>query len=193
MACNKSSGGSRKLSQDNYFAHHVGRSELWMAKRCSYQCSPEVGPIGLYGVCDGHGPFGHLVSFRLVTWPRLILPESAKDQWDSWRMTSHEQVNIDRLKFCWRDVISNALKKLKPSLNWGDPVPVFSIFLDNLQCWICWPSLVGRTFPLSQWYIPLLSRRGAVTAAVYHNQSPLGTGPAWRIGGYWRLPWDEQP
>eukprot|EP00913_Durusdinium_trenchii_P032514 g30440.t1 len=32
---------------DNYFAHHVG-------------------PIGLYGVCDGHGPFGHLVSFRLV-------------------------------------------------------------------------------------------------------------------------------
>ena len=34
-------------NQDNYFAHHVG-------------------PIGLYGVCDGHGPFGHLVSFRLV-------------------------------------------------------------------------------------------------------------------------------
>ena len=74
-------------------------SQLWMAKRCSYQCSTEVGPIGLYGVCDGHGPFGHLVSFRLVTWPRLILPESAKDQWDSWRMTSYEQVNIDRLKF----------------------------------------------------------------------------------------------
>ena len=37
------------LAQDNYFAHHVG-------------------PIGLYGVCDGHGPFGHLVSFRLVSW-----------------------------------------------------------------------------------------------------------------------------
>lgn len=29
--------------------------------------SSQVGPIGLYGVCDGHGPFGHLVSFRLVT------------------------------------------------------------------------------------------------------------------------------
>ena len=27
MACNKSPGGSQKLSQDNYFAHHVGRSE----------------------------------------------------------------------------------------------------------------------------------------------------------------------
>lgn len=41
-------------NQDNYFAHHVG-------------------PIGLYGVCDGHGPFGHLVSFRLVqSLPRCI-------------------------------------------------------------------------------------------------------------------------
>jgi cAMP-dependent protein kinase regulator len=34
-------------NQDNYFIHHIG-------------------PISLYGVCDGHGPFGHLVSFRLV-------------------------------------------------------------------------------------------------------------------------------
>ncbi|CAJ1452211.1 unnamed protein product [Effrenium voratum] len=34
-------------NQDNYFALHVGS-------------------VGLYGVCDGHGPFGHLVSFRLV-------------------------------------------------------------------------------------------------------------------------------
>merc|ERR1712087_915888 len=34
-------------NQDNYFILHMGA-------------------IGIYGVCDGHGPFGHLVSFRLV-------------------------------------------------------------------------------------------------------------------------------
>jgi len=34
-------------NQDNFFIHHIG-------------------PISMYGVCDGHGPFGHLVSFRLV-------------------------------------------------------------------------------------------------------------------------------
>lgn len=34
-------------NQDNFFIHHIG-------------------PISLYGVADGHGPFGHLVSFRLV-------------------------------------------------------------------------------------------------------------------------------
>lgn len=34
-------------NQDNFFVHHVGA-------------------ITMYGVCDGHGPFGHLVSFRLV-------------------------------------------------------------------------------------------------------------------------------
>lgn len=34
-------------NQDNYFIHHVGH-------------------ISMYGVADGHGPFGHLVSFRLV-------------------------------------------------------------------------------------------------------------------------------
>jgi len=34
-------------NQDNYFILHVG-------------------PVQVYGVADGHGPFGHLVSFRLV-------------------------------------------------------------------------------------------------------------------------------
>jgi len=34
-------------NQDNFFIHHIG-------------------PISMYGVADGHGPFGHLVSFRLV-------------------------------------------------------------------------------------------------------------------------------
>jgi len=34
-------------NQDNYFIKHLG-------------------PVTMYGVCDGHGPFGHLVSLRLV-------------------------------------------------------------------------------------------------------------------------------
>ena len=52
-------------------------NQAWqIAKMCSHiHAARKVGPIGLYGVCDGHGPFGHLVSFRLVTWPTLILPK----------------------------------------------------------------------------------------------------------------------
>ncbi|CAK0902280.1 unnamed protein product [Prorocentrum cordatum] len=34
-------------NQDNFFIVHTGN-------------------VGIFGVCDGHGPFGHLVSFRLV-------------------------------------------------------------------------------------------------------------------------------
>jgi len=34
-------------NQDNYFVHHIAH-------------------VTMYGICDGHGPFGHLVSFRLV-------------------------------------------------------------------------------------------------------------------------------
>lgn len=42
-------------NQDNFFIHHVGH-------------------VSLYGVADGHGPFGHLVSFRLVqTLPYFIV------------------------------------------------------------------------------------------------------------------------
>ncbi|CAE7239206.1 PRKAR2A, partial [Symbiodinium natans] len=53
-------------NQDNYFALHVGS-------------------IGLYGVCDGHGPFGHLVSFRLVqTLPHyLTTSKSWGEDWDT--------------------------------------------------------------------------------------------------------------
>lgn len=41
-------------NQDNFFVHHIGA-------------------VAMYGVCDGHGPFGHLVSFRLVqTLPYFI-------------------------------------------------------------------------------------------------------------------------
>jgi len=50
-------------NQDNYFVLHIGR-------------------LGIYGVCDGHGPFGHLVSFRLVqTLPHFLTanPNFGKD------------------------------------------------------------------------------------------------------------------
>merc|ERR1719356_1134996 len=45
-------------NQDNYFIHHFG-------------------DISFYGVCDGHGPFGHLVSFRLVQTLPYFLVKSA--------------------------------------------------------------------------------------------------------------------
>jgi serine/threonine protein phosphatase PrpC len=42
-------------NQDNYFIHHIGN-------------------VSMYGVADGHGPFGHLVSFRLVqTLPHFLV------------------------------------------------------------------------------------------------------------------------
>merc|ERR1719456_448209 len=45
-------------NQDNFFIHHIG-------------------PVSMYGVCDGHGPFGHLVSFRLVqTLPYYLVNNS---------------------------------------------------------------------------------------------------------------------
>merc|ERR1719476_134326 len=50
-------------NQDNYFVLHAGA-------------------VSIYGVCDGHGPFGHLVSFRLVqTLPHLVSssPHFGKD------------------------------------------------------------------------------------------------------------------
>eukprot|EP00931_Biecheleriopsis_adriatica_P057523 TRINITY_DN34132_c0_g1_i1.p1 TRINITY_DN34132_c0_g1~~TRINITY_DN34132_c0_g1_i1.p1 ORF type:complete len:918 (+),score=218.73 TRINITY_DN34132_c0_g1_i1:34-2754(+) len=79
-------------NQDNYFALHVG------------------GGIGLYGVCDGHGPFGHLVSFRLVqSLPHLLTtsPHWGKDwekclkegflaaQQDMLALASAEGINLE--------------------------------------------------------------------------------------------------
>jgi cAMP-dependent protein kinase regulator len=49
MLCQKGqkSASDPTPNQDNFFIRHVGS-------------------VSMYGVCDGHGPFGHLVSFRLV-------------------------------------------------------------------------------------------------------------------------------
>lgn len=70
-------------NQDNYFVLHQGGVEI-------------------YGVCDGHGPFGHLVSFRLVqSLPHLITksPHFGKD----WKLVLKEaflQAQKELLAFC---------------------------------------------------------------------------------------------
>eukprot|EP00930_Biecheleria_cincta_P040549 TRINITY_DN27776_c0_g1_i1.p1 TRINITY_DN27776_c0_g1~~TRINITY_DN27776_c0_g1_i1.p1 ORF type:complete len:847 (+),score=149.56 TRINITY_DN27776_c0_g1_i1:109-2649(+) len=57
-------------NQDNYFAVHIGS-------------------IGLYGVLDGHGPFGHLISFRLVqTLPHFLTTSRHWSQ--DWEMALKE-------------------------------------------------------------------------------------------------------
>lgn len=70
-------------NQDNYFVLHLDG-------------------VHVYGVCDGHGPFGHLVSFRLVqTLPKLIKdsPHFGKD----WKLTLNEAfvgAQEELLAFC---------------------------------------------------------------------------------------------
>eukprot|EP00439_Symbiodinium_sp_Y106_P078986 s1226_g17.t1 len=68
-------------NQDNYFALHVGS-------------------IGLYGVCDGHGPFGHLVSFRLVqTLPHYITTsKNWGEDWDACLKEAFLAAQTDLLK-----------------------------------------------------------------------------------------------
>jgi len=59
VLCQKGRKDDPTPNQDNFFVHHVGG-------------------VTIHGVCDGHGPFGHLVSFRLVqTLPKLLLDDEA--------------------------------------------------------------------------------------------------------------------
>jgi len=70
-------------NQDNYFILHHG-------------------PIQIYGVADGHGPFGHLVSFRLVQTLPFFLTGSAhfgKD-WAAALREAFLSAQSDLLKFC---------------------------------------------------------------------------------------------
>lgn len=70
-------------NQDNYFTLYVG-------------------PTQLYGVCDGHGPFGHLVSFRLVqTLPYFLAgsPHFGKD-WEEALKGAFRSAQSDLLSFC---------------------------------------------------------------------------------------------
>jgi len=70
-------------NQDNYFVHHVGN-------------------VAMYGVCDGHGPFGHLVSFRLVqTLPHHLQTSQyfGKD-WEACTKEAFLAAQADLEKFC---------------------------------------------------------------------------------------------
>jgi len=70
-------------NQDNYFILNVGE-------------------IGIYGVCDGHGPFGHLVSFRLVqSLPHLLTsnPNFNKD-WEVCLKEAFIAAQQELLAFC---------------------------------------------------------------------------------------------
>jgi len=70
-------------NQDNYFVLHIDG-------------------VHIYGVCDGHGPFGHLVSFRLVqTLPKFLKdsPHAGKD----WKLALNEafiSAQKELLQFC---------------------------------------------------------------------------------------------
>lgn len=70
-------------NQDNFFIQHVG-------------------PITMYGVCDGHGPFGHLVSFRLVQTIPYFLTKSEHfgKNWEEALKESFAKAQEDLEEFC---------------------------------------------------------------------------------------------
>jgi len=70
-------------NQDNFFTQNVGN-------------------VSMYGVADGHGPFGHLVSFRLVqTLPHFLVnsPNFGKD-WKEALNDAFAQAQQDLVEFC---------------------------------------------------------------------------------------------
>eukprot|EP00445_Apocalathium_hangoei_P033813 CAMPEP_0203951986 /NCGR_PEP_ID=MMETSP0359-20131031/85737_1 /ASSEMBLY_ACC=CAM_ASM_000338 /TAXON_ID=268821 /ORGANISM="Scrippsiella Hangoei, Strain SHTV-5" /LENGTH=844 /DNA_ID=CAMNT_0050884797 /DNA_START=19 /DNA_END=2553 /DNA_ORIENTATION=- len=72
-------------NQDNYFILHKG-------------------PIQIYGVADGHGPFGHLVSFRLVqTLPHFITTSQHYEKdWAACLKEAFLSAQSDLLNLCER-------------------------------------------------------------------------------------------
>jgi serine/threonine protein phosphatase PrpC len=56
----------------------------------------------MYGVCDGHGPFGHLVSFRLVqSLPSILLQKAnAGKNWEIALKEAFQEAEDDLEKFC---------------------------------------------------------------------------------------------
>lgn len=71
-------------NQDNYFVQQL------------------IGGISLYGVCDGHGPFGHLVSFRLVQTLPFFLSQSDKfgTDWEAAMKFAFVQAHAELEHFC---------------------------------------------------------------------------------------------
>lgn len=62
----------------------------------------QIRGVGIYGVCDGHGPFGHLVSFRLVQTLPYLLSNSVHFSRD-WALALKEAflaAQQDLLSFC---------------------------------------------------------------------------------------------
>eukprot|EP00428_Durinskia_dybowskii_P014856 CAMPEP_0170213468 /NCGR_PEP_ID=MMETSP0116_2-20130129/6358_1 /TAXON_ID=400756 /ORGANISM="Durinskia baltica, Strain CSIRO CS-38" /LENGTH=1130 /DNA_ID=CAMNT_0010464019 /DNA_START=103 /DNA_END=3495 /DNA_ORIENTATION=- len=71
-------------NQDNFFVHQ-GKDG-----------------VSMYGVCDGHGPFGHLVSFRLVQALPLMITKSqhyGKD-WEECLKEAFLEAQRDLVEFC---------------------------------------------------------------------------------------------
>jgi len=70
-------------NQDNFFVHSVGA-------------------VTMYGVCDGHGPFGHLVSFRLVQTLPYFLTKSEHfvKEWDLALKQAFSDAQKDLVEFC---------------------------------------------------------------------------------------------
>lgn len=70
-------------NQDNYFILHIDG-------------------VHVYGVCDGHGPFGHLVSFRLVqSLPKLL--QASEHYGKDWKLALNEaflKAQEELLEFC---------------------------------------------------------------------------------------------
>jgi len=67
-----------------------------------------IGPVAVYGVCDGHGPFGHLVSFRLVQSLPHHLKESehfGKD-WEKALAEAFSKSQEDLLGFCAKNDVN---------------------------------------------------------------------------------------
>ena len=56
----------------------------------------------MYGVCDGHGPFGHLVSFRLVQTIPYFLTKSEHfgKNWEEALKESFAKAQEDLEEFC---------------------------------------------------------------------------------------------
>ena len=64
-----------------------------------------VGAVTMYGVCDGHGPFGHLVSFRLVQTIPYFLTNSEHfgKNWEEALKEAFAKAQEDLEEFCTLD------------------------------------------------------------------------------------------
>merc|ERR1712107_702191 len=76
-------------NQDNFFILHIN-------------------DISLYGVCDGHGPFGHLVSFRIVqALPHFLVTNiNFGEDWPLALKEAFAAAQEELLEFCSQYVVN---------------------------------------------------------------------------------------